>query len=353
MRLLALLCAAATAYREHLSEIPVPVIYLVSFPGSGNTWARLLEDYDPNYTMAKEESRRCHARIIGHERRGGQRCVRLTECTPELLQAVLRKMQTDPTCADLTNGGWMNTQAPYEAETFCDQYKRVEPAEAVISEKLVTPLRQCRGKSGGMNHAVDILDAYFVRHSKLVQMLVWFQRNEVYTKTPRMFFAIFDCRHMGTQGFWDAVIPNFYRYKSHKNPWQREIEINPNVSFVQLPQTFAGLGREEDFFDMRNEYGFRMANTVRSGVGAITSCGTNAVWNYPLVDEHMPLKHRFNEETMIEDTASSHEAIINHRKGVYHFQRLVLGARNSREAARSHAQPDPPLACAENVQGLC
>ena len=42
MRLLALLCAAATAYREHLSEIPVPVIYLVSFPGSGNTWLRWL-----------------------------------------------------------------------------------------------------------------------------------------------------------------------------------------------------------------------------------------------------------------------------------------------------------------------
>ena len=46
-----------------------------------------------------------------------------------------------------------------------------------------------------------------------------------------------------------------------------------------------------------------MANTVRSGVGAITSCGTNAVWNYPLVDDTVPLKHRFNEETMIEDTA--------------------------------------------------
>ena len=33
---------------------------------------------------------------------------------------------------------------------------------------------------------------------------------------------------------------------------------------------------------MRNEYGFRIANTVRSGVGGVTSCGTNAVWNYTL-----------------------------------------------------------------------
>lgn len=39
------------------------------------------------------------------------------------------------------------------------------------------------------------------------------------------------------------------------------------------------------------------------------------------------LKFRFNEETMIEDTASSHDVIIQGRKGVYHFERLVVGAR--------------------------
>ena len=32
-----------------------------------------------------------------------------------------------------------------------------------------------------------------------------------------------------------------------------DIRINSNVAFVQMPQTFAGLGMEEDFFDMRNE----------------------------------------------------------------------------------------------------
>lgn len=30
---------------------------------------------------------------------------------------------------------------------------------------------------------------------------------------------------------------------------------------------------------------------------------------------------------MIEDTASSHDVIIEGRNGVYHFERLVLGAR--------------------------
>ena len=37
--------------------------------------------------------------------------------------------------------------------------------------------------------------------------------------------------------------------------------------------------------------------------------------------------YRFNTQTMIEDTASSHEAILKGKKGIYHFQRLVLGAR--------------------------
>ena len=139
----------------------------------------------------------------------------------------------------------------------------------MISQSLLTPLRQCRGKSGGMNHAVDILDAYFVRHSKLVQMLVWFKRNDVYTKTPRMFFAIFDCRHMGTQGFWDAVVPYFFRYVSHDNPWKRELTINERVAFVQLPQTFAGLNVEEDFFDMRNEV--QRATLARSRPASLAS----------------------------------------------------------------------------------
>ena len=142
-----------------------------------------------------------------------------------------------------------------------------------------------------------------------------------------LLFAIFDCRHMALEGFWDSIVPQFYRYTNPNNPWSAELEINPKVAFVQLPQTFTGLSIREDFFDMRNEYLFRMANTVRTGVGAITSCGTNAVWNYPLLDATTPLAHKFNEETMIEDTASSHEAIVAGRKGVYLFKRLVLGAR--------------------------
>jgi len=103
--------------------------------------------------------------------------------------------------------------------------------------------------------------------------------------------------------------------------------VDRPVAFVQLPQSFNSLTLDNDIFDMRNEYLFRLANNIRSGVGAITSCGTNAVWNYDIKFQATPLEHRFNEDTMIEDTASSHDVIIAGRKGVYHFERLVLGAR--------------------------
>jgi hypothetical protein len=184
---------------------------------------------------------------------------------------------------------------------------------------------------------------------------------------------------MGQQGFWDGVIPHFFKYtdsnasKATKGKSGKKAEeeadaenpillssnglmVNDKICFVQLPQTFACLDLPEDFFDMRNEYGFRMSNTVRSGVGAVTSCGTNACWKISLapyeldasgddsgllarskstyrneesahLSERRVLTYRFNTDTMIEDTASSHEAVLKGEKSVYHFRRDVLGAR--------------------------
>ena len=87
---------------------------------------------------------------------------------------------------------------------------------------------------------------------------------------------------MAQPGFWDTVLPNFFKFEegSHGTAVPK-VRIDSSVSFVQLPQTFAGLTLEEDFFDMRNEYGFRMSNTVRAAVGAVTSCGTTRHVAFP------------------------------------------------------------------------
>merc|ERR1719324_1225444 len=139
-----------------------------------------------------------------------------------------------------------------------------------------------------MNHAVAVVNGYLHHYSRTMRRV---RKRRDYARdvedekqVGHLLFAIFDCRHMALEGFWDSIVPQFYRYVNPNNPWSAELEINPKVAFVQLPQTFTGLSIREDFFDMRNEYLFRMANTVRTGVGAITSCGTNAVWNYPLHD---------------------------------------------------------------------
>jgi hypothetical protein len=183
----------------------------------------------------------------------------------------------------LTWGGKSPAELDYETATLLNSHG-VCGDEATVPVDLLQPLLECRGKSGGMNHAMEVLTNYVRQHSSTFNhMREKRDRDQKIEEQERgieahMLFAIFDCRHMATEGFWDAVVPYFYRYKHPDNPWAQELIIDRKVAFVQLPQTFTGLSLEDDVFDMRNEYLFRMANTVRSGVGAITSCGTNAVW---------------------------------------------------------------------------
>mmetsp|Transcript_8245 Transcript_8245/g.25499 ORF Transcript_8245/g.25499 Transcript_8245/m.25499 type:complete len:1624 (-) Transcript_8245:637-5508(-) len=315
--------------------------------------------------LQRSEARRCHARVVRifrgkrkHDHRK-VRYVKLRECTPELLKAIPKSW--------LACDGRMPEIAEWDEDDDDDEDEGLPPSrydarrkrdieganrglkgyrppvgagayeneEAIVPYEVLQPLRESRGKAGGMNHAMEIINHYLRHHSSTFELIKHRRKGamppgRVYNRNKvdaHLLFAIMDCRHMGQKGFWDAVIPYFYTYKHIKNPWGRQLEIDSSVAFVQLPQTFTALSLEADIFDMRNEYAFRLANNLRNGVGAITSCGTNAVWNYDIRYQENPLEHRFNEDTMIEDTASSHDVIIEGRKGVYHFQRLVLGAR--------------------------
>lgn len=308
--------------------------------------------------LSRGDARRCHARVVSSNVRkkvNGKSCVmvKVKECTPDLLTVLPN--------AFLVNGG-LDDDIEGADDAATDKLLKAEDKvadhlhqgeEALIPIELLQPLRESRGKSGGMNHAMEILNFYLRHHSSTMKVM---KKNYEYERSLNkafaienekrvmslddvpenstkketracLLFAIFDCRHMATQGYWDVVVPYFYKYRNLNNPWSRGLAIDRPVAFVQLPQTFNSLTIDNDIFDMRNEYLFRLANNVRSGVGAITSCGTNAVWNYDLFFQQDPLEHRFNEDTMIEDTASSHDVIIAGRKGVYHFERLVLGAR--------------------------
>lgn len=289
--------------------------------------------------LGRSEARRCHARVVSFCQIDGHSFVKVKECTPELLRVLpLRFLASQGEVAENDEDLEYFDEDDEERfqEVFLNSSNDGEFAgeEAILPVECIAPLRESRGKSGGMNAAMEIIN-YYIRHHSSTFRLMSQQRLGAAPSATRqadaadahLLFAIFDCRHMATQGFWDTVIPYFFGYRHVNNPWSRELMIDQDVAFVQLPQTFTSLSIEDDIFDMRNEYLFRLANNVRSGVGAITSCGTNAVWNYDVRYQETPLEHRFNEDTMIEDTASSHDVIIDGRKGVYHFERLVLGAR--------------------------
>merc|ERR1711968_407407 len=81
------------------------------------------------------EARRCHARVVGFASIDGVKHVKLKECTPELLAAM-------PDAAFAYRG----SRGCYA--TLC-----------CLSD-VVEPLRECRGKSGGMNHAVAVVNGY-------------------------------------------------------------------------------------------------------------------------------------------------------------------------------------------------
>ena len=64
-------------------------------------------------------------------------------------------------------------------------------------------------------------------------------------------FAIFDCRHMVTPGFWEQTILHFFR---NTNGAVKRLE---SVMYCQVPQNFVGIELATDYLDMQNEYLFR------------------------------------------------------------------------------------------------
>ena len=133
-------------------------------------------------------------------------------------------------------------------------------------------LRECRGKSGGMNHAVAVVNGYLHHYSRTMRRV---RKRRYYCgdaadakQVGHLLFAIFDCQHMALEGFWDSIVPQFYRYTNPEQPLElRSSRDQSESSVLAAPADFYWVVHPRDFFDMRNEYLFRMANTVRTGVG--------------------------------------------------------------------------------------
>jgi endoglucanase len=172
-----------------------------------------------------------------------------------------------------------------------------------------------RGKAGALNFAVRLLLSRKVL-------------------TSESLFAIFDARHMPVKKFWYWTLPTFFSETS-----SGAFELNKRVSFVQAPQTFTKMPGINDYLDLQNGFFYNVMNQMRNKAGAVTSCGTNAVWLLP-GQETLPFTGQkedavlwqfpyFEEMTKIEDTATSHRLITEDKYSLY----VNPGAENKDEAA--------------------
>ena len=108
---------------------------------------------------------------------------------------------------------------------------------------ILAPLLRCRGKAGGMNFAVKVLEER--EHERAAS-------DPMNQQLPSLtLFAIFDCRHMVTPGFWEQTILHFFR---NTNGAVKRLE---SVMYCQVPQNFVGIELATDYLDMQNEYLFR------------------------------------------------------------------------------------------------
>ena len=108
---------------------------------------------------------------------------------------------------------------------------------------ILAPLLRCRGKAGGMNFAVKVLEER--EHERAAS-------DPLNQQLPALtLFAIFDCRHMVTPGFWEQTILHFFRERAG------EVSLQPSVKYCQVPQNFIGVELATDYLDMQNEFLFR------------------------------------------------------------------------------------------------
>mmetsp|Transcript_54273 Transcript_54273/g.151476 ORF Transcript_54273/g.151476 Transcript_54273/m.151476 type:complete len:594 (-) Transcript_54273:121-1902(-) len=187
----------------------------------------------------------------------------------------------------------------------------------LVKRNLLMPYIGVRGKGGGLNFAVDMLqfrDGFIGTGA---------EQDPI---PQRMLFGIFDARHMAHSDFWRMVLPKFMQNSDVGFTY----EANRNIAMVQAPQHFAGLSAESDVLDILNGAAFNIMNVIRNRCGGVTSCGTNAVWQIDAVDfsrqtEESVHFEYFESRTKIEDTATSHQHFCRGKRSVYVQETVCTG----------------------------
>uniref|UniRef100_A0A7S4T2H7 Uncharacterized protein n=1 Tax=Alexandrium monilatum TaxID=311494 RepID=A0A7S4T2H7_9DINO len=186
-----------------------------------------------------------------------------------------------------------------------------------VKKDLLMPYAGVRGKSGGLNYVVDLLQ---FRHG-------FIGTGAEGDPTPeRMLFGIFDARHQPHPDYWRQVLPKFM----HNTDSGYTYEANDEVTMVQAPQSFPAVDMNDDVLDVHNGLCFNLMNVIRNRCGGVTSCGTNAVWQINARDfsrqgENAESLEYFDSRTKIEDTASTHIQFCQGKRSVYVQEKISTG----------------------------
>eukprot|EP01125_Pyxidicula_operculata_P012670 TRINITY_DN4171_c0_g1_i1.p1 TRINITY_DN4171_c0_g1~~TRINITY_DN4171_c0_g1_i1.p1 ORF type:complete len:1021 (-),score=92.84 TRINITY_DN4171_c0_g1_i1:81-3122(-) len=177
-----------------------------------------------------------------------------------------------------------------------------------ITVQFTAPNRaEDKGKTKGLNLALD--------HSKSMAADLG---NDEFS-----FLAINDARHGFKPDFLVDTIPRFW--KIHREMPYRDT----SVRFVQVPQVFIAVHlQQDDFIDRQNGYYYFLMNALRHCARIVSSSGTNAVW---AIHNHKDNNDEFSfgEQSVIEDTETSHNVFLHGEKSEYIKKVLAVGSVKS------------------------
>jgi len=199
--------------------------------------------------------------------------------------------------------------------TFRGRMMDTHPCIA-IKKDLLMPYAGVRGRSGGLNFVVDLLQ---------------FRDGFIGTAadgdpTPeRMLMSVFDSEQQPHADFWKRCLPKFmmntdagYTYK-----------VNDEVALVQGPELM-GAGDSDAIMGVS----FSIINMIRNRCGGVTACGTNEVWQinakeFSRQEDEAVNAEYFDSRTLIPGTATTHAHFCKGQRSVYVQEKVATGMSKS------------------------
>eukprot|EP00613_Pedinella_sp_CCMP2098_P037325 CAMPEP_0171812948 /NCGR_PEP_ID=MMETSP0991-20121206/78953_1 /TAXON_ID=483369 /ORGANISM="non described non described, Strain CCMP2098" /LENGTH=983 /DNA_ID=CAMNT_0012426495 /DNA_START=59 /DNA_END=3007 /DNA_ORIENTATION=+ len=116
---------------------------------------------------------------------------------------------------------------------FPQKHKGAESEERIeLPAAWLDPQQRCRGKAGGMNFSVRLLE-----DREQLELALGLKAAPPNLKL----YSIFDCRHMVTPGFWEQTILHFFRDSGGV------VRREESVMYCQVPQNFVGIELKTDY----------------------------------------------------------------------------------------------------------